>query len=324
MQEKSKLRNDLEKEEDSITFKQIIEELKIQHDNDIILLQKEQSLSSSLKRKIEELNLEIESLRNSHLVESNKMENNISTLEARLKNESESLKKEKKRNKILIDEIDEEKNSIERLNYEIDNLNQRLKQAKKSIAAEEKHRQEIADCLEEEKERLERCQKKLTTENQNRKNHVILNDRIKDLEDENEFLIQQRTTLEEKFNLNQKKYGELSDILHENEELKQNVILKDRTIEELERQLNNIITNGDVKMRKMMEKLRVEYEMMARSTVNMKMRKMNEYLNERLKQQEHLEVDKESVAKGIQIDLEERLSSTSVELSQIKSRLKSK
>ena len=75
---------------------------------------------------------------------------------------------------------------------------------------------------------------------------------------------------------------------------------------------------------KTVEKMRLEYQLMARSAVSTKMRKMNDYLSDRLKQQEILETDKENITKGIQIDLEERLSITSNELNQLKHRLKSK
>merc|ERR1712157_338334 len=68
--------------------------------------------------------------------------------------------------------------------------------------------------------------------------------------------------------------------------------------------------------------MKIEYELMARSAVSGKMRKMNEYLNSRLKEQECLDADKENMSKGIQIDLEERLSNTSNELTLIKKRLK--
>ena len=116
---------------------------------------------------------------------------------------------------------------------------------------------------------------------------------------------------------------EIDDTVKENEDLQQTILKKDKVIEELERQIGSVVKNSDVQMRRRMEKMRIEYELMARSTVNSKMRKMNEYLNEKLRQQENLDNDKENVTKGIQIDLEERLAHTSNELGHIKSRLKS-
>ena len=74
---------------------------------------------------------------------------------------------------------------------------------------------------------------------------------------------------------------------------------------------------------KTVEKMRLEYQLMARSAVSTKMRKMNDYLSDRLKQQESVETDKENITKGIQIDLEERLANSSNELSQVRHRLKS-
>ena len=87
--------------------------------------------------------------------------------------------------------------------------------------------------------------------------------------------------------------------------------------------MEKTITSAEIKLMKTVEKMRLEYQLMARSAVSTKMRKMNDYLSDRLKQQESVETDKENITKGIQIDLEERLSNSSNELSQVKHRLKS-
>ena len=84
------------------------------------------------------------------------------------------------------------------------------------------------------------------------------------------------------------------------------------------------MTAAEIKLMKTVEKMRLEYQVMARAAVSSKMRKMNDYLSDRLKQQETAETDKENITKGIQIDLEERLSHSSNELSQVKHRLKSR
>ena len=133
----------------------------------------------------------------------------------------------------------------------------------------------------------------------------------------------QKKYLEDKLQSFRHKMTEVDDTIKENEDLQQTILKKDKVIEELERQIGSVVKNSDVQMRRRMEKMRIEYELMARSTVNSKMRKMNEYLNEKLRQQENLDIDKENVIKGIQIDLEERLAHTSNELGHIKSRLKS-
>ena len=117
---------------------------------------------------------------------------------------------------------------------------------------------------------------------------------------------------------------EVDDIMTENEDLQEALLKKDKIIEELERQINNVVRNSEIHMKKNLDKMKIEYELMARSAVSGKMRKMNEYLNIKLKQQESLDADKENMSKGIQIDLEERLSNTSNELTQLKKRLKSK
>ena len=117
---------------------------------------------------------------------------------------------------------------------------------------------------------------------------------------------------------------EVNDVKTENEDLQEALIKKDKVIEELERQISSLLRNGEIQMKRKMEKMKIEYELMARSAVSTKMRKMNEYLNMKIRQQDELDTDKENVSRGIQIDLEERLSSTSQELNHIKSRLKSK
>ena len=133
----------------------------------------------------------------------------------------------------------------------------------------------------------------------------------------------QKKYLEDKLQNTRQRMTEIDDTVKENEDLQQTILKKDKVIEELERQIGSVVKNCDSQMRRNMEKMRIEYELMARSTVNSKMRKMNEYLNEKLRQQENLDTDKENVSKGIQIDLEERLAHTSNELGHIESRLKS-
>ena len=133
----------------------------------------------------------------------------------------------------------------------------------------------------------------------------------------------QKKYLEDKLQNTRQRMTEIDDTVKENEDLQQTILKKDKVIEELERQIGSVVKNCDSQMRRNIEKMRIEYELMARSTVNSKMRKMTEYLNEKLRQQENLDTDKENVSKGIQIDLEERLAHTSNELGHIKSRLKS-
>ena len=130
--------------------------------------------------------------------------------------------------------------------------------------------------------------------------------------------------MEERLEINKRKMLEVNDVKTENEDLQEALIKKDKVIEELERQISSLLRNGEIQMKRNMEKMKIEYELMARSAVSTKMRKMNEYLNMKIRQQDVLDTDKENVSRGIQIDLEERLSSTSNELNHIKSRLKSK
>ena len=81
---------------------------------------------------------------------------------------------------------------------------------------------------------------------------------------------------------------------------------------------------GEIQMKQDLEKMRTEYEIMARSAISIKLRKMNEYFNDKFKRQEDLDSERENVAKGIQIDLEERLRVAVNEIHQCKNRIRSK
>ena len=117
---------------------------------------------------------------------------------------------------------------------------------------------------------------------------------------------------------------ELEDVISENHDLQETVMKKDTIIDELEKQMANVKLEADVKLKRTLDKLRLEYELMARSAVSTRLRKMNEYLEEKSKRQEELDNNRDNVAKSIQMDLEERLSSTVEELNQIRDKLKSK
>ena len=118
--------------------------------------------------------------------------------------------------------------------------------------------------------------------------------------------------------------GDFEDVSEENRDLQEAVLRKDLIIEDLERQLGTMMQEGEIKMKQTLEKMRMEYEIMARSAVSTKLRKMNEYLSDKFKRQEDLDNERENVAKGIQIDLEERLTNSVNEVHQVKDKLKSK
>ena len=65
----------------------------------------------------------------------------------------------------------------------------------------------------------------------------------------------------------------------------------------------------------------MEYEIRARTAVSTKLRILKEY---QFKRQEDLDNERENIAKGIQIDLEERLTNSVNEVHQVKDKLKSK
>ena len=128
---------------------------------------------------------------------------------------------------------------------------------------------------------------------------------------------------ESKLDKSRKKMTEVEDIMTENQDLQQTMIQKDKVIEDLEQRLERTATEAEVKLMRTVEKMRIEYQLMARSAVTAKMRKMNDFLTERLREQETVDTDKENITRAIHTDLEERLSDTTNELNQVKRRLKS-
>ena len=118
--------------------------------------------------------------------------------------------------------------------------------------------------------------------------------------------------------------GDFEDVSAENKELQEAILKKDLIIEDMERQISTMLQEGEIKLKRTLDKMRTEYEIMARSAVSTKLRKMNEYLSEKFKRQEELDNERDNIAKGIQIDLEERLTSSLNEVNQFKDRLKSR
>ena len=117
--------------------------------------------------------------------------------------------------------------------------------------------------------------------------------------------------------------NDFDDVTEENKELQEAILKKDQIIEDMERQISTMVQESEIKMKRTLDKMKTEYEIMARSAVSTKLRKMNEYLSDKFKRQEELDNERDNIAQGIQIDLEERLTSSLNELNQIKEKLKS-
>ena len=117
--------------------------------------------------------------------------------------------------------------------------------------------------------------------------------------------------------------NDFDDVTEENKELQEAILKKDQIIEDMERQISTMVKESEIKMKRTLDKMKTEYEIMARSAVSTKLRKMNEYLSDKFKRQEELDNERDNIAQGIQIDLEERLTSSLNELNRIKEKLKS-
>ena len=116
---------------------------------------------------------------------------------------------------------------------------------------------------------------------------------------------------------------EVEDIVTENKDLQKTMIQKDKVIEDMETQLERAATEAEVKLMKTVEKMRIEYQLMARSAVSTKMRKMTDYLTDRLRQQESLDTERASSSQARQAELQDKLTDTHNELNTVRRRLKS-
>ena len=76
-------------------------------------------------------------------------------------------------------------------------------------------------------------------------------------------------------------------------------------------------------MQQTLDRLRGEYEVMARSAVSTRLRKMNAFLEERRIHQEEIEKNRENATRGIQVDLEERLAAALQDMAKAKDQLRS-
>ena len=87
--------------------------------------------------------------------------------------------------------------------------------------------------------------------------------------------------------------------------------------------MEKTITSAEIKLMKTVEKMRLEYQLMARSAVSTKMRKMTDYLSDRLRQQESLDTERDSSSQARQAELQDKLTDTHNELNTVRRRLKS-
>lgn len=77
-----------------------------------------------------------------------------------------------------------------------------------------------------------------------------------------------------------------------------------------------------LKYQRDLQKMKLKYEIMARNQVNSRLSEMNEFLNQRQKEQDEDEKKKTGVTESIQNDLAKRLQISRDELSSIKDQMK--
>ena len=77
-----------------------------------------------------------------------------------------------------------------------------------------------------------------------------------------------------------------------------------------------------IKYQKDLQKMKLKYEILARNQINSRLSEMNEFLNERQKEQDEEEKKKSDVTEAIQNDLAKRLQISRDELTGIKQQMK--
>ena len=77
-----------------------------------------------------------------------------------------------------------------------------------------------------------------------------------------------------------------------------------------------------IKYQKDLQKMKLKYEILARNQINSRLSEMNDFLNERQKEQDEEEKKKSDVTEAIQNDLAKRLQISRDELTGIKQQMK--
>ena len=77
-----------------------------------------------------------------------------------------------------------------------------------------------------------------------------------------------------------------------------------------------------IKYQKDLQKMKLKYEILARNQINSRLSEMNDFLNERQKEQDEEEKKKSDVTEAIQNDLAKRLQISREELTGIKQQMK--
>jgi len=321
-QDKIDLAEKLKMVEQDDTMKRVMEELQSQNQLEKRRLSKEKEKADKYSAEIVKLESEIESLKSVHYLDSQKMKILIGSLEQEVKNERQCLKEELTRNIKLKKDLEEEISCRQMQQQELENQATKSRKERQKMNEDRKKIFHLTETLEMEKEKREEYERKLNTETRKQNLGLNLKEKVNDLEGDISMLPKRNCILEDKLAKSQNKLGDFEDISAENRDLQEAILKKDLIIEDLERQIGNMVQEGDIKMKQTLEKMRMGYEIMARSAVSTKLRKMNEYLNDKFKRQEDLDNERENVAKGIQIDLEERLSNSVSEVHHVKDKLR--
>ena len=128
------------------------------------------------------LESEIESLKSSQYLDSQKMKLVVCNLEEELKNQSKGLKEELSRNKKLKKDLEEERTSGQSLQQELENQAGKGRKERQKMNEDRKKIVFLTESLDVEKERREECERKLNKEARKQNEELNLKDRMKDLE----------------------------------------------------------------------------------------------------------------------------------------------
>jgi len=317
------------------TCQDIIQELREQAAEEQERKTREERNCQRLKDSIYKLESEIKLIKTQHDQESRKLRGVINNLETQIKKENTCLRDQILHSSRLKAELEQEKKVADRLGGELEVLERegreiqrrhRENQREKEKRVEEEKRKllSLTDKLTVERGRREEAESRLEWEKKNIERETVIGNKLKTIEYEYEYstLTKEKDALQVELTKTKDQIQHLEDVLNENRELQEAVIKKDTQIGHIEHQLEKVRSDEELKYQKNLARLRTEYEIMAKASVNTKLRKINNFMEEKSKRQEEIEKQKDNVITGIQIELEERLSGTLAELSQAKQKHK--
>jgi len=285
----------------------VVEELRHQQGVEANRLAKEKERVASLTSAVQRLEQEISSLKSAQYLETQKVRLMVSSLGEEVAREGKAREEAVGRAARLQEELDEERRTSRATVQELESQAERAKRERLRALEERQRLVLVEEELDVEKRQREEMERRLARDERQAEEQVEQSAKLQDLQLQLNLATKRNLLLEEKLAQYSVQLGELEDLAGENRELQQAVLKKDSAMEELEKRLAQEKEDAELRLSRTLDRLRGEYEVMARSAVSTRLRKMNSFLEERRQQQEEMEKNRENAARSIQLDLEERL-----------------